>query len=198
LAAGGAKLTTGPMQVNWMAQPAALFFLLAFVTVIAMVLKTLQKRSTPRATAWPVRAHGPLSEPEQALYWRLREAFPEHVVLSQVALSQLVQVDNGNDRQAVFNRISQLVADFVVCTKAFDVVAVVELDDRSHETATRAAADARKTQALAAAGYRLVRLHVARMPSLAELQARVSQPDTIAMTTGEGSPKRLKARRAFG
>jgi hypothetical protein len=186
------------MQVISMAQPAALLFLLAFVIVIAMVLKTLQKRSTPRAIAWRVRAHNPLSEPEQVLYWRLCEAFPEHVVLSQVALSQLVQVDGGKDRQAVFNRISQLVADFVVCTKAFEVVAIVELDDRSHETATHAAADARKTQALAAAGYRLIRLHFSRMPTVPELQARVPPPDTIAMTTGEGSPKRLKARGAFG
>ena len=181
-----------------MAQPAVLFLLLGFITAIAMVFKTLQKRSTPRAIAWPVRAHDPLTEPEQVLYWRLCEAFPEHVVLSQVALSQLLQVDSEKDRQAVFNRISQLVADFVVCTKAFEVVAVIELDDRSHETAARAAADARKTQALAAAGYRLVRLHVSRMPSLAELQSRVPPPDTIAMTTGEGSPKRLKARGAFG
>jgi very-short-patch-repair endonuclease len=198
LAAGGATLTTGPMQVNPMAQPAALFFLLAFITVIAMVLKTLLKRSTPRATAWPVRAHSPLSDPEQVLYWRLCEAFPEHVVLSQVALSQLIQVDRVKERQAVFNRISQLVADFVVCTKAFAVIAVVELDDLSHETGARATANARTTQALAAAGYRLVRLHVSRMPSVAELQARVPPPAVVSMTVGTGPAKQLKARGAFG
>lgn len=178
-----------------MAQPALLIFLLV---LIAIALKALQKRPTSRVTGWPVKGCDLLSRPEQELYWRLCEAFPQHVVLSQVALSQLVQVDRVTDRQAVFNRISQLVADFVVCTKTFAVVAVVELDDQSHETAARAAADARKTQALAAAGYRLVRLHVSRMPSAAELQARMPPLDAVALTAGEETRKRLKARGAFG
>ena len=37
---------------------------------------------------WPVSARALLTPPEQVLYRRLKAAFPDHVVLAQVALSQ--------------------------------------------------------------------------------------------------------------
>jgi hypothetical protein len=149
--------------------------LVALCILAVVALKSLKgKRGVP---SWPVRGREPLSAPEQVLYWRLCEAYPDHVVLAQVALSQLIAVERGANRRAVFNRFSQLVADFVICTKGFTVSAVIELDDRSHETAARAAADARKTAVLSAAGYPLVRVHVSKMPTVAELRVLVGGGD---------------------
>jgi Protein of unknown function (DUF2726) len=152
--------------------------LVALCAVAVVALNSLKRKGGD--TSWPVRGRAPLSPPEQVLYWRLCEAFPGHVVLAQVALSQLISVERSGNRRAVFNRFSQLVADFVVCTKAFEVAAVVELDDRSHETAARAAADARKTSVLAAAGYPLVRVRVSKMPTVAELRVLVNVGDAAA------------------
>ncbi len=106
-------------------------------------------------------------------------------MLSQVALSQLIEVQGGRWRHAVLNRFVRLVADFVVCTRAFEVVAVLELDDRSHEIAARAAADARKTDFLAAAGYKLIRVHVSKMPSVVELQSLILRPEPATATAGK-------------
>jgi len=168
----------------------ALLGLLGIVVLVA--LSKLLRRKSP-AGEWAVEPVGPLSEPEQVLYWRLREACPEHQVLAQVALSQMLRAKRGANRQATFNRFSQLVADFVVCTKAFEVVAVIELDDRSHDSAARAAADKRKNEVLAAAGYRLIRVSVSKMPSVTELRSLLPAADAIAATPSDGPQRRLRA-----
>jgi very-short-patch-repair endonuclease len=126
------------------------------------------------ASAWPVSARPPLSRPEQVLYWRLCEAFPEHIVLAQVAIAQLLEVNEVPNRRAVFNRYRQLVADFVVCTRAFEVVAVIELDDRTHQNPGRASADERKSAALGAAGLLLMRFNVRALPTAGELRSQLA------------------------
>jgi hypothetical protein len=120
---------------------------------------------------WPVLAKAVLTERERVLYRRLRALYPGHIILAQCALSQLIDVSPGTpNRQAIRNRFSQLVADFVLCTPDFTVVAVIELDDSTHGALERQAADARKTQAVESAGLRLVRLPGGALPSDAELR----------------------------
>ncbi len=96
-----------------------------------------------------------------------------------MALSQLLKVEQSPNRQAVFNRFSQLVADFVVYNRGFVVAAVIELDDRSHDSAARAAADQRKTSALSAAGYCLIRVHVRKLRAAVELRKIVATAPAI-------------------
>jgi very-short-patch-repair endonuclease len=151
------------------------------------------ERPSP-AASWPVRARPPLSRAEQALYWRLREAFPDHLVLAQVAIAQLLEVENVPNRHAVFNRYRQLVADFVVCTTAFAVVAVIELDDRSHMNPGRADADARKSAALGAAGMLLLRFNAGSLPSVGDLQSLLATP-MIAVATPPKASSSLSERR---
>ena len=146
---------------------------LVFLAVAALAAKLLRKRSRATSIHWPVTARRVLSAPEQVLYRRLLSACPGLVVLSQVALSQLIDVQRLKGRQAVFNRISRLVADFVLCTPDFVTVAVIELDDRSHESAPRVDADARKSAALSAAGIPLLRFNVKSLPSGADLRSQV-------------------------
>jgi hypothetical protein len=107
-----------------------------------------------------------LSDREQLLYRRLLNLYPHHKILVQVALSQLIDVPEDHpERLSVRNRYCQLVADFVLCRSDLCVVAVIELDDRSHESAIRQGADARKNKALADAGIKLVRIPAGSLPS---------------------------------
>jgi very-short-patch-repair endonuclease len=62
------------------------------------------------------------------------------------------------------NRINRMSLDFLVCLKDSTVVAAVELDDKTHERASRVEADAKKEKALSAAGIALVRWNVAALP----------------------------------
>jgi len=120
---------------------------------------------------WPVAARSLLSPREQSLYQRLLSLYPKHQVFVQVALSQLIDVDrNHPESESIRARYKQLVADFVLCRADLSVVAVIELDDRSHERRDRQDADARKSKALADAGLRLVRIPAGALPSEEELR----------------------------
>jgi len=144
------------------------------LVLVAAAVTALRRKTPPLGGPWPVYAKRLLGEREQVLYWRLVAAFPKHVVLAQVSLSQLLGVQKGTtNRQAVANRFRQLRADFVICDRSFTTVGVVELDGLSHDHPRRAEADLRKAQALQAAGLPIVRINVADLPDEAVLRAMI-------------------------
>lgn len=104
---------------------------------------------------WPAwerpRARPIMTFREQAMYNRLRDAFPQHNVLAQVAFSALLTAS----KTGVRNTFNQKVADFVLTTRAGEVIAVIELDDASH--LLRGLQDRARDQMLQAAGYRTLR-----------------------------------------
>jgi hypothetical protein len=168
--------------------------ILALTVAAVIAVRTFER--PPAALSWPVCARAPLSRPEQSLYWRLCEAFPDHVVLAQVAIAQLLEVNDVPNRRAVFNRYRQLVADFVVCTRGFEIVAVIELDDRSHQNPGRADADERKSAALGAAGLLLLRFTVRGLPTVGELRSLLAGRTTPAAETPAAAataPERVRA-----
>jgi hypothetical protein len=148
---------------------------LILAALLAVGIKLSKSRS--KTTRWAVKPRSPVSPVEQQLYHRMLEAFPHCIVLSQVAISQLVSVMPGPGRQAAFNKICRLVADFVLCTSDFAVVGIIELDDSSHNLAHRQNADRNKNDALAAAGYKLVRFQAKKLPTVLELQASLNVPN---------------------
>jgi Protein of unknown function (DUF2726) len=150
--------------------------IIALIFAVLLVVGFKLMKPHAKANRWAVKARLPVSPVEQQLYRRLVDAFPQCIVLSQVAVSQLVTVVPGRGRQAAFNRIARLVADFVLCTADFAVVHVIELDDSSHAAHNRKNADRNKTEALAAAGYNLVRFQAAKLPTVAGLQAALPVP----------------------
>jgi hypothetical protein len=152
------------------------FIVLTLAALLAVGFKLLKPRT--KAIRWAVKARLPVSPVEQQLYRRLIDAFPQCIVLCQVAVSQLVSVMPGPGRQVAFNKISRLVADFVLCTADFAVIGIIELDDSSHATAHRQNADRNKSEALSAAGYSLVRFQVSKLPTVAELQAALIVPNS--------------------
>jgi hypothetical protein len=123
---------------------------------------------------WPLSARNLLSKREQLLYRRLVALYPDHKILVQVALSQLINVDRNHPAsESIRARYKQLVADFVLCRADLSVVTVIEPDDRTHVWPKRKAADTRKNKALTDAGIRLVRIPAGRLPSQDTLRALV-------------------------
>ena len=129
--------------------------------------------------AWPFYAKKPLSQPEQVLYFRLVQALPEHIILAQVQLSRLLGVKKGNNYQAWFNRINRMSADFVVCNKDSSIVAVIELDDATHQKEDRQAADAKKDKALASANVRVIRWQAKAIPDVANIKSTFMNNTTV-------------------
>jgi len=129
--------------------------------------------------AWPFYAKKPLSQPEQVLYFRLVQALPEHIILAQVQLSRLLGIKKGNNYQAWFNRINRMSADFVVCNKDSSIVAVIELDDATHQKEDRQAADAKKDKALASANVRVIRWQAKAIPDVANIKSTFMNNATV-------------------
>ena len=88
--------------------------------------------------------------------------------LPQVSFGALLMAKT----RAVRNTFDRKIADFVVCTKAFDVLAAVELDDSSHRG--NEAKDARRDALLKAAGYRVLRY--ARIPDVDRVRQDFAPP----------------------
>jgi very-short-patch-repair endonuclease len=112
------------------------------------------------------------------LFARLVRAFPGHVILAQVAISQLLVVDGAppsGEGQGISNRLRQLVADFVVCKPDFTAVAVVELlDDRGEHGDALIEKNRRKDRLLHAAGLKVVRVPAHDIPSELGLKTLVA------------------------
>ncbi len=111
-----------------------IILVLAFAIAIIFILALAKSKSQEADgdALWPFYAKKPLTQTEQILYFRLVQALPEHIVLAQVQLSQLLGVKKGENFQAWNNRINRMSADFVVCNKDSSIVAVIELDDATH------------------------------------------------------------------
>jgi hypothetical protein len=154
-----------------------LLVLLAFAGLIALARKgVFTKGRAVGSHHWPVFPKKVLTPVEQQLYHRLIRAFPDRIVLAQVAFSQLVGVKKGENFTAIWNRYNRLTADFVLCTKDFRTLAVLELDDRSHDNPARMDADRRKAAICEAAGIPLHRLNVNPLPNEAELRVLLQLP----------------------
>ena len=142
-----------------------LFLLVAAVLAAILILR--RRPSQPQTGGY--RSRKPLSEPEQVLFWRLREAVPECVVLSQVSFSRFIEPVSayGGARQGLFNRISRKTVDFLVCLPDFSLVAAVELDNRTHLPAK----DAMRDAILESAGIPMLRVNVRDLPTVEALRA---------------------------
>ena len=157
-------------------------FLLLVLFIVAAFLYAARKGLFTKGRAgqgrdhWPVFPKKVLSPVEQQLYQRLIRAFPEHVVLAQVAFSQLVGVKKGENFTAIWNRYNRLTADFVVCNKDFSIAAVLELDDRSHDHPSRQDVDRRKAAICEAARIPLHRLNVNPLPNESVLRELLQLP----------------------
>jgi len=123
----------------------------------------------------PYFRKAPLSEPEQVFFHRLKEALPEKILLAQVSMSALLGVrKTGNDSyQTQFNEISRKYVDFVVCNQDFSVVAVIELDDSSHQRGDRIKADVVKDVAFQTINCPLIRFDNRSMPTSVEIRQAV-------------------------
>jgi hypothetical protein len=112
-----------------------------------------------------------LTDRELILHRRLTVMYPDHVIFTQVALSQLIDVHSGaSERQAIQGQCNRLIADFVLCRRDFSIVAVIELGDSSNAPPHRQEMDARQRESVESAGLRLVRIGTGPIPSQAELQ----------------------------
>jgi hypothetical protein len=146
----------------------ALVLMAVALLVAAVVLK--RKTASPGRPKGRFESRPPLTRNEQTMYWRLLAAFPppDYVVLAEVSFGALLVAKGGATRYS----FSQKRADFVLLDRSFLVLAIIELDDNSHDG--KEDRDDKRDAMLTSAGYKVLRFR--KVPDAERLQAAVNRP----------------------
>lgn len=111
-----------------------------------------------------------LTPNEAEFFRRLQRALPDYQVFPQVSFAAFITDDgrlSTNARWSVRAKFDRKISDFLICDrKTLAVVALVELDDRTH-TAT---ADRQRDAITKAAGYQTIRFQSKQKPTEADIR----------------------------
>jgi len=141
--------------------------------LLACVVLALVLAARRRKPAFRVAKRAFLTDNEKEFLLRLEEAFPEHRVMAQVSMGALMAPDvrgGGSEYLSIRSRFAQKVVDYVVLDDALEVVALVELDDRTHQLEK----DAMRDAMTAAAGYVTLRYRSREKPPPKMIRAELS------------------------
>ncbi|PNK61323.1 DUF2726 domain-containing protein [Psychrobacter sp. FDAARGOS_221] len=117
---------------------------------------------------WPFEPMPIMTDTEVLFFAKLQQAVPEYHIFGQVQLSRIIQPSDAaeGDRSFWLNRICRQSVDYVLVARdAQTTLLAIELDDWTHDSASRSKADEKKDKALASAGIPILRFHAERMPS---------------------------------
>lgn len=166
-----------------------ILLVLAVLVVAALAAKSKSTKKTSRTGIY--RQRKLMSDNEEEFFGRLVVALPDHYIFPQVAMSALLDAASSDKKEAHSDRMSiaQQRVDYVVCTRRCEVVAVVELDDKTHSRAKDELRDARLEQA----GIRTVRFQARHKPKVEAIRAMILGPTVTATgnapaeATGQGT-----------
>jgi hypothetical protein len=139
----------------------------AAVPVIAQLLRKQRGAAAPRARAL-------LTPNELEFLDRLERAVPELRFFAQVSMGALLEPSipraDGGEYMRQRSTFSQKVVDFVAHSRTeARVIAIIELDDRTHNGARDRARDAM----LASAGYKTIRWNSRAKPDTQDIRAQL-------------------------
>lgn len=170
-------------------------FAASAIAAIAIVIKmklgsgAISSGATPGFKAKPM-----LTANELEFLSRLEAATPELRYHSQVSMGALIEpAVSRRDAKEYFRArgmFSQKIVDFVAQhRKDGTIVAVIELDDRTHDSEK----DGRRDVMLATAGYQVVRWTSKAKPDLATIRAKLL-PSSVAAASVASDPHHAAAK----
>lgn len=111
-----------------------IILILFALAVLATSFVAQLQRSKGTARTGAYRRRNLMTDNEEEFFGRLVAALPDHYIFPQVAMSALLDTASSDRKTAHGDRlrIAQQRVDYVVCTRRCEIVAVVELDDRTH------------------------------------------------------------------
>jgi hypothetical protein len=140
-------------------------FALIILILVSMALLKFRKPWLTR-----LQRKSLLTANEAEFFHRLQRALPGYHVFPQVAFAALMTDDgklSAKARWSIRAKFDRKIADYVICDRMLRVVALIELDDRTHN----ASADRQRDAITKAAGYRTLRFSSRQKPSQAEIAA---------------------------
>jgi hypothetical protein len=126
-----------------------------------------------------VRSKPILTPNELEFFHRLARALPRYYIFPQVSLGAIIDADASltpKQRWIIRSHFDRKIADFIICEpRTLKVVAIIELDDRTHDPKR----DRERDAITRAAGIRTLRYLSSEKPSVAEI-ARTFKRDYAA------------------
>ena len=160
-----------------------IFVIVILAVLLAGLFAVQLKTAKEKGRTGAYRRRKFMTDNEEEFFGRLVVALPDHYIFPQVAMSALLDTVSSDKRTAHGDRlrIAQQRVDYVVCTRRCEVVAVVELDDKTHSRAKDELRDARLEQA----GIRTVRFQARNKPKVDVIRAMILGPTVTE--AGEGT-----------
>jgi hypothetical protein len=152
-----------------------IILILLVLAVLAVAVLAAQSKSTKKTSrTGTYRQRKLMTDNEEEFFGRLVVALPDHYIFPQVAMSALLDSASSDKKEAHSDRMSiaQKRVDYVVCTRRCEVVAVIELDDKTHSRAKDELRDARLEQA----GIRTVRFQARNKPKVEAIRTMILDP----------------------
>jgi hypothetical protein len=106
-----------------------------------------------------------MTDNEFDFFNRLNQALPDYHVFPQVSMGAILQGD-GPNKFASRGTFAQKIIDYVIYNKQKRIIAIVELDDKTHDQDK----DEKRDAMLIQAGYRIVRYNSKNKPSIEEIK----------------------------
>ena len=142
------------------------FAALAAVAVLLILILLLGRRKPWLAH---VRSKPLLTPNELEFFHRLVRALPRYYIFPQVSLGAIMDADSGltpKQRWIIRSHFDRKIADFIICEpRTLKVIAIIELDDRTHDPKR----DRERDAITRAAGIRTLRYSSSEKPSVAEI-----------------------------
>jgi hypothetical protein len=152
-----------------------IIFIFVVLAVLLAGLFAVQLKTTKgKGRTGAYRRRKFMTDNEEEFFGRLVVALPDHYIFPQVAMSALLESASSDKKVAHSDRLSiaQKRIDYVVCTRRCEVVAVVELDDKTHSRTKDELRDARLEQA----GIRTVRFQARNKPKVEAIRIMILGP----------------------
>lgn len=168
-----------------------IFVIVVLAVLLAGLFAVQLKTAKGKGRTGAYRRRKFMTDNEEEFFGRLVVALPDHYIFPQVAMSALLD-PASSDRSTAYGdrlRIAQQRVDYVVCTRRCEVVAVVELDDKTHSHAKDELRDARLEQA----GIRTIRFQARNKPKVEAIRNLILGPtvpeagEATTEHTGQGA-----------
>ena len=156
-------------------------WLILLAIVVLLVLAAVAKGGASTDEFSYIKNEPLFSPAERSFFGVLDQAVKDQaVVLGKVRVADILRPTKGKGRsnwQKAFNRISSKHFDYVICTPdTLSVLAVVELDDKSHYKRKRAERDRFLEKACSGAGLPLYRFKAAAAYNINDVRAVLFPP----------------------
>lgn len=171
-----------------------LFITTFMVSVAVLVYFAANKLTQKKPDSAPpyFRTERLLGKAERSLYGVLKQVVGKHYdIFCKVRVADLLDVKKGlsnSERQIAYNKIQSEHCDFVLCKPGdAGIVAVIELDDRSHNASKRIERDDFIDQTFKEAGIPLLRIKAQATYSGSRIARQLQQ--ALGMTREKKAPK---------